>query len=74
LAKNIKDTCGNVENGMRGYKVSSIQNGVVYLACQLVAGNIVRKTRPTQVTGFFVDLSEKCVEGLEMNRAKYLVN
>jgi hypothetical protein len=27
-----------------------------------------------QVTGFFVDLTGKCVEGLQMNWAKYLVN
>jgi hypothetical protein len=44
------------------------------LACHLIAGKMVRKNRPTQVTGFVVDLTEKCVEGLQMNWAKYLVN
>jgi hypothetical protein len=44
---------------MRGYKVT---------------GNIVRKNRPTKVTGFVVDLARKCVEGLQMNWVKYLVN
>jgi hypothetical protein len=46
----------------------------VHLACQLIAGNLVRKNRPTQVTGFVVDLAGKCVEGLQMNWVKYLVN
>jgi hypothetical protein len=59
---------------MRGYKVASIQNGTMCLACQLIAGNLVRKNRPTQVTGFVVDLAGKCVEGLQMNWVKYLVN
>jgi len=64
LAQKIKDTYGNVERGMRGYKVSSIQNGTVRLACQLIVGKIVRKNRPTQVTIFVIDLAGKCVEGL----------
>jgi hypothetical protein len=46
----------------------------VRLACQLIAGKIVRKNGPTQVTGFVVDLTGKCVEGLQMNWVKYLVN
>jgi hypothetical protein len=48
-----------VENGKRGYKVASIQNGAVHLAFQLIAGKLVRKNRPTQVTGFVVDLMKK---------------
>jgi hypothetical protein len=47
LTQKIKDTYGDVEKGKRGYKVASIQNGAVRLACQLIAGNIVRKNRPT---------------------------
>ena len=74
LAQRIKDTYGNVENGKRDYKVASIHNGAVHLACQLIMGNLVRKNRPTQVRGFVVDLVEKCVEGLQMNWVKYLVN
>jgi hypothetical protein len=46
----------------------------VCLACQLIAGKLVRKNRPTQVTGFVVDLAGKCAEGLQMNWVKYLVN
>jgi hypothetical protein len=46
LAKKIKDTYDDVEKGMRGYKVASIQNGVVCLSCQLIAGNFVRKNKP----------------------------
>jgi hypothetical protein len=46
----------------------------VHLAFQLIAGKIVRKNRPTQATGFVVDLVRRCVEGLEMNWVKYLVN
>jgi hypothetical protein len=33
LEHKIKDTYDNVENGMRDYKVTSIQNGAVRLAC-----------------------------------------
>jgi hypothetical protein len=67
LAQKIKDTYDDVEKGMRGYKVASIQNGAVHLACQLIIGKLVRKNMPTQVTWFVVDLVEKCVEGLQMN-------
>jgi hypothetical protein len=74
LAQKIKDTYGDVEKGTRGYKVASIQSGTVCLTCQLIAGKLVRKNRPTQVTGFVVDLAGKCAEGLQMNWAKYLVN
>jgi hypothetical protein len=35
---------------------------------------MVHKKRPTHVTGFVVDLVGKCVEGLQMNWVKYLVN
>jgi hypothetical protein len=67
LAQKIKDTYGDVEKGTRGYKVASVQSGAVHLACQLIAGKLVRKNRPTQVTDFVVDLPGKCVEGLQMN-------
>jgi hypothetical protein len=56
-----------------GYNVASIQNGAVHLACQLIIGKLVRKNMTTQVTGFFVDLAGKCVEGLQMNWVSYLV-
>jgi hypothetical protein len=69
LAQRIKETYGDVEKGMRGYKVASIQSGVECLSCKLIAGNIVRKKRPTQVTGFIFDLVGKCTEGLQMNWA-----
>jgi hypothetical protein len=74
LAQKIKDTYGDVEKGMRGYKVASIQNGAVHLSCHLIAGKLVRKNRPTQVTGFVIDLEGKCVEGLQMNWVKSLIN
>jgi hypothetical protein len=64
LAQKIKDTYNDVEKGTRGYKVASIQNGAVHLFCKLIVKKLVRKNRPTQVTGFFVDLVGKCVEGL----------
>ena len=35
---------------------------------------MVRNKKPTQVTGFVIDLAGKCVEGLQMNWVKYLVN
>jgi hypothetical protein len=74
LTQRIKDTYGDVEKGTRGYKVASIQSGAVHLACQLITGKLVRKNRPTQVTGFVVNLAGKCTEGLQMNWAKYLMN
>jgi hypothetical protein len=46
----------------------------VRLACQLIAGKLVKKNRPTQVTGFVVYLAGKCVEGMQMNWASYLIN
>jgi hypothetical protein len=46
----------------------------VHLACQLIAAKLVLKNQPTQVTGFVVDIAGKCVEGLQMNWVKYLVN
>jgi hypothetical protein len=33
LVQNIKETYGDVEKGKRGYKVASIQNGTMRLAC-----------------------------------------
>jgi hypothetical protein len=51
LAQRIKEAYGEVEKGKRGYKVASIQDGAVHLACQLLAGKLVRKNHPTQVTG-----------------------
>jgi hypothetical protein len=74
LAQNIKYTYGDVDKGKRGYKVSSIHNGVVRLDFQLITGKLVRKNRPTQVTGFVFDLVGKCMEGLQMNWASYRIN
>jgi hypothetical protein len=34
----IKETYGNVEKGKRGYKLASIQDGIVRLACQMIVG------------------------------------
>jgi hypothetical protein len=61
LMQRIKDTYGDVEKGKRGYKVASIQNDAVRLAYQLITGKLVRKNKPTQVTGFIVDLMGKCI-------------
>jgi hypothetical protein len=47
MAQKIKDTYGDVEKGKRGYKLASILNGTVCVACQLITGNLVRKNRPT---------------------------
>jgi len=67
LAQRIKETYGDFDQGMRGYKVSSIQSDAMRLACQLIARKLVHKNRPTQVTGFVVDLAGKCAEGQQMN-------
>jgi hypothetical protein len=40
LAQKIKDTYNDVEKGTQGYKVASIQNGAVSLACQLILGKL----------------------------------
>jgi hypothetical protein len=74
LTQCIKEAYGEVEKGKRGYKIASIQDGAIHLACQLLADNLVRNNCPTQVTGFVVDLAGKCVEGLQMNSENYLVN
>jgi hypothetical protein len=74
LAQCIKETYGDVEKGKWVYKVASIQNGTVRLAYQLIIGMLVRKNRPTQLTGFVIDLAGKCIEGIQMNWASYLVN
>jgi hypothetical protein len=63
-AQRIKEAYGDVEKGKRGYKGASIQDGTVHLSCQLLAGKLVRKNRPTQVTGFIVNLVGKCTEGM----------
>jgi hypothetical protein len=61
LAQKIKDTYGDVEKRTRGYKVASIQIGAVHLAYQLITRKLVTKNRPTQVTGFIVDIVGTCV-------------
>jgi hypothetical protein len=67
LLQKIKEAYGNVEKGARGYKVTSIDSGTVYLTYQMIAGKLVCKNRPTQVSGFVVDLARKCLEGVQMN-------
>ena len=47
LAQCIKEAYVEVEKGKRGYKVASIQDGVVCLAFQLIAGKLIRKNYPT---------------------------
>jgi hypothetical protein len=74
LAQCIKEDYGDVEKGKQGYKVTSIQDGAVHLACHLIDGKLIRKNHPTQVIGFVVDLIGKCVEGMQMNWVSYLVN
>jgi hypothetical protein len=59
---------------VRCYKVASIESGAMHLACQLIAGKLVQKNQPTQISGFAVELAGKCLEGLQMNWVKYLVN
>jgi hypothetical protein len=73
LAQKIKYTYGDVEKGTHNYKVACIHNDAVCLSYQLIAGKLVRKNQPTQVTGFIVDLAGKCTKGLQMNWVQYLV-
>ena len=54
--------------------VASTENATVHLGCQMITGKLVRKNRPTHVTGFVVDLAGKCMEGIQMNWVQYLVN
>jgi hypothetical protein len=74
LAQCIKEAYSEFKKGKRGYKVASIQDGTVCLDFQLIDGKIITKNRPTQVTGFMVDLAGKCVEGMKMNWVSYLIN
>jgi hypothetical protein len=74
LMQCIKDTYDDVDKGKWGYKVASIQNGTVHLACELIIGKLIRKKKPMKVMGFVIDLAGKCVEGMQMNWASYLVN
>jgi hypothetical protein len=67
LVQKIKEAYGDVEKGIRGYKVASIESSTVCLTCQLIAGKLVRKNRPTQVSGFVADLAGKCTDGIHMN-------
>jgi hypothetical protein len=75
LVQRIKDTYSDMEKGKsRLQGILHTEWHVVHLAFQLIAGKIVWKNKPTQVTGFVVDLAEKCMEGLQMNWVSYLVN
>jgi hypothetical protein len=74
LVQKIKESYGDVEKGVIGYKANSIESVAVRLTCQLIAENLVHKNLPTQVSSFVVDLAGKCTEGLQMNWVKYLVN
>jgi hypothetical protein len=74
LSQNIKEAYGNVEKGVQGYKVTSIESGAVHLSCQMITRKLVCKNRPTQVSSFVVDLARKCVEGFQMNSSKYLAD
>jgi hypothetical protein len=74
LAQCIKEAYGEVEKGKRCYKVSSIQDGAVSHAFQLIVFKVIRNNFPTQVTGFMVGLTGKCVEDMKMNWENYLVN
>lgn len=47
LAQCIKEAYDEVEKGKQGYKVASIQDGAMRLACQLIVGKLVRKHCPT---------------------------
>ena len=40
LVQKIKEAYGDVEKGVRGYTVASIESGVVHLTCQLIIGNL----------------------------------
>jgi hypothetical protein len=47
LVQRIKDTYGDVEKGIQGYKVDSIENATMCLGFQMIAGKLVQKHRPT---------------------------
>jgi hypothetical protein len=74
LSQCIKYTYGDVEKGKRGYKISSIQNGIVPLDFYSIIGKLVKKNKPMQVMGFIVDLAGKCIKGMKMNWVSYLIN
>jgi hypothetical protein len=55
----IKEAYNDVDKGKRGYKVASMQDGIMCLACQLIASKCIRKKHPMQVTWFLqMDVDE----------------
>jgi hypothetical protein len=40
----------------------------------MITGKLLCNNKPTEVSGFVVDLVGKCVEGVQMNWSKYLVD
>jgi hypothetical protein len=42
LAQRIKVDYDNIEKGKKGYKVASIQDGTMRLACHIIDGKLVR--------------------------------
>jgi hypothetical protein len=63
LAQRIKDTYDDVEKGKKGYKVASIKDGTMRLAFQLIAGKLVQKNKPMQVTGSSSTSQESALKG-----------
>jgi hypothetical protein len=74
LEQCIKEAYDEVQKGKRGLKVASIEDVVVCLSWQIITGKLVRNNLPMQVTRFMVDLAGKCMEGMQMNWASYLIN
>jgi hypothetical protein len=46
----------------------------VHLYYQFIVGKIIRKNRLKLATRFIIDLAGKCIEGMQMNSVRYLVN
>jgi hypothetical protein len=62
-----------VEKGKQGYKVASIQDGVVP-SLSVDHWQAHQEEQTTQVMRFIFNLAGKCVEGMQMNWVSYLIN
>ena len=56
-----------LEKNKRGYTISSINNKVVKVVTQILAGKVMWKCYVDEVPAPVVALAEQCVEGVQFN-------
>jgi hypothetical protein len=60
--------------GKRGLDVKNISDPNVWFAMQVLACKLLHKCRKDEVPTAVIAAAEKCVEGVQMNWATFLVN